>query len=785
MEAKIEKIAIIGRDIESLFVAVSLASSNREVEILDLQMDHKNDEECVLLAKKTIDQLKIQNLYDAIISQGQLINQFKTHKNGDEQIQDLNDNCYVLINRNDLSRILRQQTSEFQNVKIAYKFKKLCNDDTQQPSDEGSAADDWSLQDIAESYDMVLLAGAQNQKILKELVDIGGSITQNNKYSDLAQIQMTLSVPQEKNSQILQNNEIQCNSSLELFKEGDGLIKILDIGELTYLDIYIPYLSNRKTICSITTDQQVREFLTQQYPELGKKINLNNYSLQGRPTRLVELTSFQPACIQNVYLLGDVSTRYLDLEGNSSITNLTEDSYQFNKLIKRHEGEQEKISEKFSSDRAKYYEQQYQRSLVVVDEVFRGNFAEYLQQKTQAKSHSTNSTQSIGDTKLSILSDENLCKSLQDLDKSDVDWNQICFEPSKQTSMKQPMPYFVFEVAKFDPTQPIKNGKTELNKAVIDVIEKGAYNGYTHHQGAMEARQAIVTKYSHPEFPFTPRDVFLTFGCHGAMFASMSVLCNRGDNILIPNPTFPLAVTICQNLGIDSVFNKEHQLKILEIARKYKLPILADEVYFGIVYPGKEYHPFANLSKDVPILSINSLSKTCLLPGWRFGWVIVYNRHGYFDKVLHHLDNIQKMIFPPASIVQYALPKLFECYNEEYYNSINARLGAMAEYVFEGLNNIRGIQPIRTSAGMFMMVKILSHKLRDIEDDQDFCLKFFEEQSVLTLPSWCFYSNGFFRIVRKSFVLILTQYIFMSRDVFEEFKSRLINFIEARYIDIQ
>jgi len=41
--------------------------------------------------------------------------------------------------------------------------------------------------------------------------------------------------------------------------------------------------------------------------------------------------------------------------------------------------------------------------------------------------------------------------------------------------MKQPMPYFVFEVAKFDPTQPIKNGKTVLNLALGD---PKAENGY-------------------------------------------------------------------------------------------------------------------------------------------------------------------------------------------------------------------------------------------------------------------------------------------------------------------
>lgn len=62
------------------------------------------------------------------------------------------------------------------------------------------------------------------------------------------------------------------------------------------------------------------------------------------------------------------------------------------------------------------------------------------------------------------------------------------------------MPYFVFEVAKFNPAQTVKNGKTILNlalgdpkkengyvlpegydTAVIDVLKKGTYNGYSHH----------------------------------------------------------------------------------------------------------------------------------------------------------------------------------------------------------------------------------------------------------------------------------------------------------------
>ena len=87
-----------------------------------------------------------------------------------------------------------------------------------------------------------------------------------------------------------------------------------------------------------------------------------------------------------------------------------------------------------------------------------------------------------------------------------------------------------------------------------------------------------------------------------------------------------------------SVFPKEHQLEIIKLAQEYKIPLIADEVYFGIVKEGYEYHPFATLSKTLPIFSLSSISKVYLVPGWRFGWVIAYNRSGYFDKVIKNLD---------------------------------------------------------------------------------------------------------------------------------------------------
>lgn len=70
------------------------------------------------------------------------------------------------------------------------------------------------------------------------------------------------------------------------------------------------------------------------------------------------------------------------------------------------------------------------------------------------------------------------------------------------------------------------------------------------------------------------------------------------------------------------------------------------------------------------------------------------------------------MIFPPCSLIQYALPKLFEAYDENYYQNINSKLYESAKYIYSELVDIKGIQPIKTSAGMFMMVRIKIEELK-------------------------------------------------------------------------
>lgn len=67
----------------------------------------------------------------------------------------------------------------------------------------------------------------------------------------------------------------------------------------------------------------------------------------------------------------------------------------------------------------------------------------------------------------------------------------------------------------------------------------------------------------------------------------------RTKAILVNNPSNPCG----------TCFSKEHCLDIIKVADELKIPIIADEVYYGLVYgEGVEFHSLGNLTKDVPII---------------------------------------------------------------------------------------------------------------------------------------------------------------------------------------
>lgn len=186
-------------------------------------------------------------------------------------------------------------------------------------------------------------------------------------------------------------------------------------------------------------------------------------------------------------------------------------------------------------------------------------------------------------------------------------------------------------------------------KSVSDCLVSGKYNGYGPAVGFPEVRKALAEFVTHPNAPVTADDLVLTSGCSHALQLAIEALANPGQNILVPRPGFPLYVTLMRPHGIreryynlimergweadlqqmeslidqntaaivvnnpsnpcGAVFSKEHLEKILKLAEKHKVPIIADEIYGAMVYNEAKFHPLATLRPKVPILTCDGISK--------------------------------------------------------------------------------------------------------------------------------------------------------------------------------
>lgn len=214
------------------------------------------------------------------------------------------------------------------------------------------------------------------------------------------------------------------------------------------------------------------------------------------------------------------------------------------------------------------------------------------------------------------------------------------------------------------PTDP------EVTQAMKEALDSGKYNGYAPSIGYLSSREEVASYYNCPEAPLEAKDVILTSGCSQAIELCIAVLANPGQNILVPRPGFSLYKTLAESMGIEvklynllpekswkidlkqleslidektacvivnnpsnpcgSVFSKSHLQKILAVAARQYVPILADEIYGDMVFSDSKFEPLATLSTNVPILSCGGLAKRWLVPGWRLGWILIHDRRDIF-----------------------------------------------------------------------------------------------------------------------------------------------------------
>ena len=194
--------------------------------------------------------------------------------------------------------------------------------------------------------------------------------------------------------------------------------------------------------------------------------------------------------------------------------------------------------------------------------------------------------------------------------------------------------------------------------------------------------------------------------------------------ILVNNPSNPCG----------SVYSKSHLKDIIDIAEENFLPIIADEIYGNMVFKGHEFIPMASLTQNVPIISCSGLAKQYLVPGWRVGWILIYDRENRLKEVAAGMKKLAMIILSTCTVMQAAIPDIIKNTPADFMTKTMAQLEENANLVKDYLLNSPGLEPIVPQGTLYLMAKINSSSYRDIKCDIDFMEKLLQEEAVMCLP---------------------------------------------------
>ena len=316
-----------------------------------------------------------------------------------------------------------------------------------------------------------------------------------------------------------------------------------------------------------------------------------------------------------------------------------------------------------------------------------------------------------------------------------------------------------------------------LQRAIVDHIAET--DPYTHQQGLPQAREAVAAHYRARGLPRAHADrVFIGNGVSELIDLSLRALLNLGDEVLLPSPDYPLwsaatilndgipryyrcraengflpdpeeiermigpktraLVLINPNNPTGASYPKALLEQLVAIAAKYRLLLMADEIYDGILYDGNTFQSLAPLAGDVPCLSFSGLSKVHRACGWRVGWAVLSGdplRSGDYHHALDLLGALRLCANVPG---QFAIEAALT--GGDTITPLTApggRLHASRAAVIAACARSRFLSLLPPQGALYAFPKIDTTQLPGF-DDYRFALDLLETEHVLIVPGSSF-----------------------------------------------
>ena len=324
-------------------------------------------------------------------------------------------------------------------------------------------------------------------------------------------------------------------------------------------------------------------------------------------------------------------------------------------------------------------------------------------------------------------------------------------------------------------------------KAITDRLAEVAKTGphqYALTWGARNFREALARKQEHfSDMKVDPEtEIVVTCGSTEAMMAAMMSVCNPGDKVVVFSPFYenygadailsgaepiyvPLkpptftfdaneleaamkqpgtrALILCNPSNpCGKVFTREEMQIIADLAIRYDLFVITDEVYEHILYKPHTHVYMSTLPgmKERTIIC-NSLSKTYSITGWRLGYVIAC------PEVIERVKKVHDFLTVGAAAPLMEAAVVGLNFDDTYYQWLQDKYTHMRNLFLDGLANA-GLSFVEPQGAYYVLVDISEF---GYADDEQFCIDLAREVGVGAVPGSSFFRENVNHLIRLHF----------------------------------
>jgi aspartate aminotransferase len=331
------------------------------------------------------------------------------------------------------------------------------------------------------------------------------------------------------------------------------------------------------------------------------------------------------------------------------------------------------------------------------------------------------------------------------------------------------------DVVSFGAGEPDFDTPDYIKQAAIEAIKAGKTK-YTATPGMPQLRKAIADKLKKENgLEYSPEQIIVNLGAKHSVYEVMQAVLDEGDEVILPRPywvTYPETVKMAGAVvkvletkrensykvtpdelkaaitGKTAMFllnspsnpggftYKEDELaELAEALSNTDIMVLSDEIYEKLIYGDTKFVSFASLNEDAykRTITINGLSKTFAMTGWRIGYTA-----GPTD-VIKAMGRLQSHMTQNAvSFVQEAAITALSTPSEEIEN-MRREFEKRAGYMFERLNSIKGVVCPEPTGAFYCFPDVSSLYGRTIGGTKitgslDFAKALLEQANVAVVP---------------------------------------------------